>query len=100
VGKDINAPKVDYLAAKVKTGSIAFLKEEYKYLAIFVLILAIALGLLYGFNPVTKGKLNMQGHLASLQWIDSCGHELGTRPYGLTGPYWDFQKWMTKKFQH
>merc|ERR1719464_1026392 len=29
VGKDIGKPKLDYLADKVKSGSTAFLKEEY-----------------------------------------------------------------------
>jgi len=58
-GKDIGIGKLDDLAWKVKTGSVAFLKEEYKYLSIFVIVLAIVLGALYVANPVagkTKDK--------------------------------------------
>jgi len=51
VGKDIGVPKLDKLAAQVKSGSIAFLKEEYKFLGAFVFVLTIALGLLYGIKP-------------------------------------------------
>jgi Na+/H+-translocating membrane pyrophosphatase len=35
-GADIGNDRMDYLAAKVKTGSISFLKEEYKYLSVYV----------------------------------------------------------------
>jgi len=55
VGKDINVPKLDILAAKVKSGSIAFLKEEYKFLGVFVAVLAILLMILYCLNPVSTG---------------------------------------------
>merc|ERR1719393_276761 len=51
-GKDIDKPQIDELAACVKNGAKAFLKEEYKYLGVFVLILTVVLGLLYGLNPV------------------------------------------------
>jgi Na+/H+-translocating membrane pyrophosphatase len=58
IGKDINIPKLDTLAAQVKSGSIAFLKEEYKYLGIFVVCLAIVLFILYAVNPVVKDEWN------------------------------------------
>jgi Na+/H+-translocating membrane pyrophosphatase len=48
-GKDIDKPRIDYLAAKVKSGSIAFLKEEYKYLGGYVVAWAIILIVLF-FN--------------------------------------------------
>jgi inorganic pyrophosphatase len=43
VGKDIDCPLLDTLAGQIKSGSKAFLKEEYKYLSVFVLFLALAL---------------------------------------------------------
>jgi len=52
VGKDMDKPVLDRLAKQVKSGSIAFLKEEYKYLAAFVVVLAIVLVILYATNPV------------------------------------------------
>lgn len=54
IGKDINVPKLDKLAKQVKSGSIAFLKEEYKYLGVFVATLAVVLCVLYAVNPVKK----------------------------------------------
>eukprot|EP00928_Gymnodinium_smaydae_P100528 TRINITY_DN9887_c0_g2_i1.p1 TRINITY_DN9887_c0_g2~~TRINITY_DN9887_c0_g2_i1.p1 ORF type:complete len:807 (-),score=189.59 TRINITY_DN9887_c0_g2_i1:410-2791(-) len=53
VGKDIQQEKLDTLAAQVKSGSRAFLKEEYKYLAAFVVVLAAVLCGLYSANPVS-----------------------------------------------
>jgi len=55
VGKDIDVPKVDYLAAKVKSGSIAFLKEEYKYLSAYVVVWAILLLILFTVSPMKDG---------------------------------------------
>jgi len=43
VGKDIGCPLLDTLAQQIKSGSSAFLKEEYKYLSVFVVFLAVAL---------------------------------------------------------
>jgi len=43
VGKDIGHPLLDTLAQQIKSGSSAFLKEEYKYLSVFVVFLAAAL---------------------------------------------------------
>jgi inorganic pyrophosphatase len=43
VGHHIGIPKLDKLAAQIKTGSIAFLRTEYTYLAAFVVFLAIVL---------------------------------------------------------
>merc|ERR1740138_72988 len=52
VGKDIDVPVLDKLSAQVKSGAMAFLKEEYKFLSIFVVVLAFVLFLLYLINPV------------------------------------------------
>merc|ERR1719262_1337434 len=46
-GKDIGHPKIDKLAAQVKSGAKAFLQEEYKYLAVFVAALGGLLGLTF-----------------------------------------------------
>jgi H(+)-translocating pyrophosphatase len=56
VGKDIEKPNLDFLAKQVKSGAVAFLKEEYKYLAVFVFVLAVALAVLYAANPVKKDE--------------------------------------------
>jgi len=58
IGKDIDVPKLDVLAAQVKSGSIAFLKEEYKFLGVFVACLAAVLVLLYAVNPVVEDEWN------------------------------------------
>merc|ERR1719271_1204567 len=47
VGKDIDCPLLDTLAGQIKSGSKAFLKEEYKYLSFFVVFLAAALFLCF-----------------------------------------------------
>lgn len=51
-GKDIGSPKMDYLAKKVKTGSIAFLKEEYKYLGVYVATWCVVLIVLFTVEQV------------------------------------------------
>merc|ERR1719247_718788 len=43
VGKDIGKPLLDKLAAQIKSGSIEFLKTEYKFLFAFVMFLAAVL---------------------------------------------------------
>jgi inorganic pyrophosphatase len=43
VGKDIGKPLLDKLAGQIKSGSIAFLQEEYTYLVGFVFVLSIVL---------------------------------------------------------
>jgi len=47
VGKDIGHPKLDMLAEQIKSGSRAFLMEEYKYLTMFVIGLAIMLFIVF-----------------------------------------------------
>jgi H(+)-translocating pyrophosphatase len=47
VGKDIKHPLLDKLAEQIKSGSSAFLKEEYKYLTGFVLALGLALFIIF-----------------------------------------------------
>jgi len=54
VGKDIGKPKLDELAKKVKSGSLAFLKEEYKYLTVYVIVWAIVCGILFTIEPIVK----------------------------------------------
>jgi len=51
-GAAIEVPKLDYLASKVKTGSIAFLKEEYKYLSVYVVVWAIVVAVLFSIVPM------------------------------------------------
>merc|ERR1719362_1709860 len=51
-GKDIGQPQIDVLADQVKSGAQSFLREEYKYLTVFVLGLTIVLEILYSNNPV------------------------------------------------
>lgn len=53
-GKDIGEPKLDYLAEKVKTGSKAFLKEEYKFLTVYVIVWAIIVLILFSVKPLKK----------------------------------------------
>lgn len=64
VGKDIEIPKLDKLAQQVKSGSIAFLKEEYKYLGIFVSLLAVVLCALYAANPIAEDKADDGARMA------------------------------------
>jgi len=54
VGKDIKHPLLDKLADQIKSGSQAFLKEEYKYLTGFVLALGLALFIIFAvqFDPM------------------------------------------------
>jgi inorganic pyrophosphatase len=56
IGADIGVPKLDYLAQKVKSGSIAFLKEEYKYLAVYVVVWAIVCLVLFSIEPIVKDE--------------------------------------------
>merc|ERR1719171_3156729 len=51
-GKAIERPLIDELAAQVKEGAKAFLKEEYKFLSVFVAVLTCVLCVLYILNPV------------------------------------------------
>jgi inorganic pyrophosphatase len=57
-GAQMDPPKplLDKLAAQIKSGSIQFLKEEYKYLVAFVAFLAVVLGALFTIqNSVQDG---------------------------------------------
>merc|ERR1719311_297922 len=56
VGKDIGVPKLDYLADKVKSGSIAFLKEEYKFLTAYVLAWIVVVIILFTIEPIVDDK--------------------------------------------
>jgi inorganic pyrophosphatase len=46
-GAKIGKPLLDKLAGQIKSGSIEFLKTEYKFLGLFVIFLAIVLGVLF-----------------------------------------------------
>eukprot|EP00931_Biecheleriopsis_adriatica_P034858 TRINITY_DN2010_c0_g1_i2.p1 TRINITY_DN2010_c0_g1~~TRINITY_DN2010_c0_g1_i2.p1 ORF type:complete len:835 (+),score=197.21 TRINITY_DN2010_c0_g1_i2:42-2507(+) len=54
VGSDINQPKLDMLAAKIKSGSIAFLKEEYKYLGVYVACWTVLLVILFSLKRIVE----------------------------------------------
>jgi H(+)-translocating pyrophosphatase len=56
IGRDIGKPEIDDLAAQVKSGAKAFLIEEYKYLAAFVIILTAVLAILYAADPVYNDR--------------------------------------------
>lgn len=53
-GVQENLPRVDYLGGKVKSGSIAFLKEEYKYLSLYVIVWAIILVVLFSLERIDE----------------------------------------------
>jgi len=53
-GAAIKCPRIDYLAAKVKKGAIAFLREEYKYLAGYVAFWAVVLVIVFTLKPIAK----------------------------------------------
>jgi inorganic pyrophosphatase len=55
VGKDIGKPLLDKLAGQIKSGSIQFLREEYKYLFVFVAFLAV---LLFGLFTMQNNELD------------------------------------------
>ncbi|KAK3241829.1 hypothetical protein CYMTET_48437 [Cymbomonas tetramitiformis] len=54
VGKDIGHPVLDRLAGQIKSGSMAFLAEEYKYLGAFCTCLALVLVLLFSVETQTS----------------------------------------------
>jgi len=54
VGSDIGQPKLDVLAKKIKSGSIAFLKEEYKYLAVYVACWTVILVVLFSLKRMVE----------------------------------------------
>jgi len=56
VGKDIGVPLLDKLASQVRSGSYAFLKIEYMYLSVFVVLAAISLFVLFTFKPIDKDR--------------------------------------------
>jgi H(+)-translocating pyrophosphatase len=60
-GKHIDVPKLDRLAAQIHSGSLAFLKEEYKYLAVYVIVWAVLLVILFTVKPNSKKKDGTDG---------------------------------------
>ena len=65
IGKDIVVPKLDYLADKVKSGSIAFLKEEYKFLTAYVLAWIVVVIILFAIEPIGDDKKDDGVHAAA-----------------------------------
>merc|ERR1719188_451962 len=61
VGKDIGKPVLDELADQVRSGSMAFLQIEYKYLAGFVGALAVILVLLFTAQPISNDRTADRG---------------------------------------
>lgn len=61
VGKDISQPVLDKLALQIRTGSIAFLRIEYKFLAVFVGALALVLVILFTAAPISKTRTEDEG---------------------------------------
>jgi Na+/H+-translocating membrane pyrophosphatase len=57
-GTSIGAPKVDYLAEKIKSGSKAFLFEEYKYLAVYVAMWFVVMVALFTFEHINYTDKN------------------------------------------
>ena len=53
-GKDIDKPQLDHLSRKIKTGAMAFLKEEYKYLSVYVGAWTVILVLLFSFARIVE----------------------------------------------
>eukprot|EP00746_Dinoflagellata_sp_MGD_P144063 gnl/MRDRNA2_/MRDRNA2_76829_c0_seq1.p1 gnl/MRDRNA2_/MRDRNA2_76829_c0~~gnl/MRDRNA2_/MRDRNA2_76829_c0_seq1.p1 ORF type:complete len:788 (-),score=164.80 gnl/MRDRNA2_/MRDRNA2_76829_c0_seq1:76-2439(-) len=51
-GSAVGLPQLDKLAAQVKSGSKAFLRIEYRYLACFVFVLAVVLLVLFTAEPI------------------------------------------------
>jgi len=73
VGKDIGRPVMDALALKVKTGSIAFLKEEYKYLAVYVSGWAVVLIILFSVNSLSEEDDGTDGVRCTACFIAGAG---------------------------
>jgi len=70
VGTEIDHPRLDYLAAQIKSGAMAFLREEYKYLSIFVFGLGIALLVLFTLsNSRVRLPLSLPSHPLTLHGI-------------------------------
>lgn len=61
VGKDIGKPVLDKMAGQVRTGSMAFLKIEYQYLSVFVIVVAVILGVLFTMIPIKGGEGDHDG---------------------------------------
>jgi len=61
VGKSMDNPKLDILADKVKSGSKAFLKEEYKYLSGYVVVWTILLLIMFTIKPIAEGDDGTDG---------------------------------------
>lgn len=72
IGKDVNLPKLDFLADQIRSGSYAFLRIEYKYLSFFVAFLAIVLVVMFTLKPIPEctGALVVQE--AAGQQIFTC----------------------------
>jgi len=57
-GKDVGHPDIDELALQVKSGAKAFLKAEYRYLAVFVVLLTVILLAMYWVKPIYDDSMD------------------------------------------
>ena len=53
-GTAIDRPRLDHLAGKIKTGALAFLKEEYKFLGIYVAAWFVILAVLFSLARIVE----------------------------------------------
>merc|ERR550514_629764 len=80
IGADIDKKKIDRLAEKVKSGSIAFLTEEYKYLGVFVGLLAVVLCVMFIVAPVVDGS---DGPRMAVAFVVGAGLSAGAGYLGM-----------------
>lgn len=55
--QDVGTEKMERISSNIASGAMAFLKAEYKVLSIFVILVAILLGLQGSMNPQTSSPL-------------------------------------------
>ena len=65
-GKDVGRPLVDKYGAMIKEGAMAFLKEEYKWLSVFVILLG---GILCALFSVEDQHTKLDGVLTTFAFF-------------------------------
>ena len=65
-GKDVGRPLVDKYGAMIKDGAMAFLKEEYKWLSVFVVLLG---GILCALFSVEDQHTKLDGVLTTFAFF-------------------------------
>jgi len=71
VGADIKLPILDKLAQQIRSGSIAFLKIEYQYLAVFVTLLGVVLVILFSAAPISESRTEDGGSTDGIRVVGS-----------------------------